>query len=438
MIRPAAGNQGTPADVTVAVGEGIIGKCAALGIEAALTGRTEIAESFKKLNDTARNILIDRIGRERPPGFQGVYPIVTGGRTDYVLTVFLHDTQENLNQERHRLLALLHNLLSLRLEIVSIAGQLRESSITATDRAVAGLDESLIVPPVTEPSKAPVDLVEIIRRAFTRHTIYGNLYKIGERALAVNLKLDNMPAFDVAQNELDGFFNTACRLFSEHTETDEMLTISTYTRGEYAYIDISRHKENFPAVEPVAGFGTYVEAEDLEPPYRTGALTEYLSRLSADFAYDRRSRRPSYFSFRLRPKIAVESGITRPAEKQLTILAVDDQTVILDLLAAMCQSLGYKIYTAREGLEGLALFDRYRPDMVITDLAMPKMSGWELAEKIKTVSPRTPIVIITGWGVTVEESRMRRIGIEHVLHKPFRLEQLAELISHIKYSRIPG
>lgn len=439
MIRPAAGSTGSMAAVTVAVGEGIIGRCAALGIEAALSGRAEIAESFKKLNETTRKILIDRIGRESPPGFQGVYPIVTGGRTDYVLTVFMHDTREALNQERHRLLALLHNLLSLRLEIVSIAGQLKETPPAAMGPAVTGSGESPVTPPpAAEPAKTAVDLVEIIKNSFTRHAIYGNLYKIGERALAVNLKLKDIPAFGVGHNELEGFFNTACRIFIEHTEADEMLTISTYTRDEYAYIDISRHKENFPAVEPVAGFGTYVEAGDLEPPYQTGPLAEYLSRLSAEFAYDRRSRRPSYFSFRLHPQVPVEIAAPRPAEKPLTILAVDDQTVILDLLAAMCQSLGYKIYTAREGLEGLALFERYRPDMVITDLAMPKMSGWELAEKIKTVSPRTPIVIITGWGVKVEESRMRRIGIEHVLHKPFRLEQLAELISRIKYTQIPG
>jgi CheY-like chemotaxis protein len=120
----------------------------------------------------------------------------------------------------------------------------------------------------------------------------------------------------------------------------------------------------------------------------------------------------------------------------LTILAVDDQPVILDLLAAMCQSLGYRIFTARNGKEGLDLFKTFHPDIVISDLAMPVMSGWELSSRIKSISPETPIIIITGWGVSVDEDKMRQIGVDYLLHKPFRLEQLSDIISKVRKAEI--
>ena len=78
----------------------------------------------------------------------------------------------------------------------------------------------------------------------------------------------------------------------------------------------------------------------------------------------------------------------------------------------------------------------YRPDIVISDLAMPGVSGWELASKVKAISPGTSIIIITGWGVPIDEDKMRQAGVDFVLHKPFRLEQLSDLISRIKLSGI--
>ncbi len=102
----------------------------------------------------------------------------------------------------------------------------------------------------------------------------------------------------------------------------------------------------------------------------------------------------------------------------------------------MCQSLGYRILTARSGEEGLRVFESYRPDIVVSDLAMPGLSGWELSARIKSVSPDTPVILITGWGVPINEEKMKETGVDYVLHKPFRLEELSELISKVKFSRI--
>jgi CheY-like chemotaxis protein len=229
---------------------------------------------------------------------------------------------------------------------------------------------------------------------------------------------------------------SAVRSFAGHVDDDEIITVRSYTVRGLIYVDISKHRANFPPVEPVAGFGKYLPPGSVEGEIRYTELLSLLAGFAGEFAFDRHSRVPSYFSFRIPPSAPEESEAATERKEGLTILAVDDQSVILDLLAAMCQSLGYKILTARDGVEGLRQFESRHPDVVISDLAMPGMSGWELASRVKSISPKTPVIIITGWGVSIDEEKMKQAGVDFVLHKPFRLEQLSDLISKVIFSGI--
>jgi CheY-like chemotaxis protein len=65
-------------------------------------------------------------------------------------------------------------------------------------------------------------------------------------------------------------------------------------------------------------------------------------------------------------------------------------------------------------------------DLVFTDLGMPDMSGWDVARQIRADTPRTPIVLVTGWGATLDEKQVKRSGIAAVVHKPFDLTHLVE------------
>ncbi len=102
--------------------------------------------------------------------------------------------------------------------------------------------------------------------------------------------------------------------------------------------------------------------------------------------------------------------------------------VILDLIAAMSQSMGYEVAVASSGPEGIALARRQRFTLVLTDLAMPGMSGLEVAAEIRKLQPDTPIVLVTGWEVTTDRAQLEEAGIVRVLYKPFRIEQLTEII----------
>ncbi|UCD94460.1 MAG: response regulator, partial [Candidatus Zixiibacteriota bacterium] len=276
----------------------------------------------------------------------------------------------------------------------------------------------------------------VIRETFNKDNISGNLHMVDGRPLAVNLDLKDVPKLKVRRDRVAQLVRSSVRTFAGHVDDDEIITMRSYTGVGLIYVDISKHRANFPPVEPVAGFGKYAPPESVEGEVRYTEFLNLLAGFAGEFAFDRHSRVPSYFSFRIPPAVPEEHKIPTERKEGLTILAVDDQSVILDLLAAMCQSLGYKIFTARDGMEGLREFESHRPDIVISDLAMPGMSGWELASRIKSISSRTPVIIITGWGVSIDEEKMKRAGVDFVLHKPFRLEQLSDLISKVKFSGI--
>ena len=108
------------------------------------------------------------------------------------------------------------------------------------------------------------------------------------------------------------------------------------------------------------------------------------------------------------------------------ILLVDDNAVVRDMLVDLVGSLGYMADAASGGAEALALFDRNRYDIVLTDLLMPGMSGWEVLAGVRQRDPRMPVVIITGTPA-VGDPRAAQPGVT-VLKKPVDVKALDETI----------
>jgi CheY-like chemotaxis protein len=108
------------------------------------------------------------------------------------------------------------------------------------------------------------------------------------------------------------------------------------------------------------------------------------------------------------------------------ILLVDDNAVVRDMLVDLVGSLGYVADAASGGTEALALFDLNRYDIVLTDLLMPGMSGWEVLAAVRQRDPRMPVVIITGTPA-VGDPRASQPGVA-VLKKPVDVKALDDTI----------
>jgi CheY-like chemotaxis protein len=117
-------------------------------------------------------------------------------------------------------------------------------------------------------------------------------------------------------------------------------------------------------------------------------------------------------------------------ERAARVLLVDDDPRLVAVLSDMLRGEGHAVTTATNGEEALTLFDPGAHDVVITDLGMPRLNGWEVAERVKARSPGTAVFILTGWGENVSAHDSSQF-VDRVIAKPVSaeslLDQLAEL-----------
>ena len=130
---------------------------------------------------------------------------------------------------------------------------------------------------------------------------------------------------------------------------------------------------------------------------------------------------------------AVERSIS--PEQAARVLLVDDDPRLVTVLSDMMRGEGHAVTTATNGDEALAIFDPKGHDVVITDLGMPKMNGWEVAERIKARSPDTAVFILTGWGESVAAHEGSQF-VDRVVAKPVSADALLDQLAEIR--RAPG
>lgn len=105
------------------------------------------------------------------------------------------------------------------------------------------------------------------------------------------------------------------------------------------------------------------------------------------------------------------------------ILVVDDELQIRRMLRASLQSSGYEVVLASEGAEGLKQFESARPDLIITDLAMPVMNGLELTQAVRRLGP-TPIIVLSVRDTDTMKVNALDEGADDYLTKPFSMPEL--------------
>ena len=123
--------------------------------------------------------------------------------------------------------------------------------------------------------------------------------------------------------------------------------------------------------------------------------------------------------------------MTTPAPSPRRILVVDDEPFVCDAVKMMLTFDGHLVETASNGKEALAMFDKEKFDLVITDYAMPNMKGDELAAAIKARAPGQPVVMITAYAEMLQSSGNPLTGVDFVISKPFLLENLREAIAKV-------
>ena len=119
------------------------------------------------------------------------------------------------------------------------------------------------------------------------------------------------------------------------------------------------------------------------------------------------------------------------------VLLVDDDPRLVAVLSDMLRGAGHAVTTATKGEEAIDLFDPAVHDVVITDLGMPRTTGWEVAERIKSKSPETPVFLLTGWGESVSAHESSQF-VDRVIAKPVSAQSLLEHLAELKRPHPPS
>ena len=119
------------------------------------------------------------------------------------------------------------------------------------------------------------------------------------------------------------------------------------------------------------------------------------------------------------------------------VLVADDEPSMLSLIAQHVKTLGHDVHIAHDGEEAWDKVQKHRPDLVLLDVMMPAMSGWEVCRKVREDDglERVGVIMITGIGETLNELTSPLFGADAYLDKPFELVDLDRAIREVLAKR---
>src|SRR5258708_28599123 len=114
------------------------------------------------------------------------------------------------------------------------------------------------------------------------------------------------------------------------------------------------------------------------------------------------------------------------------VLVIDDDLPLRGMLAAALRQAGFQVLLAADGSEGHRALTIHRPDVILLDLAMPGVNGWDFLQRLKETGflGTVPIIVLSAH-LHVDPQAILQLGVSAILPKPFNLPELIDLVEHL-------
>jgi signal transduction histidine kinase/CheY-like chemotaxis protein len=161
-----------------------------------------------------------------------------------------------------------------------------------------------------------------------------------------------------------------------------------------------------------------------------------LSRHRAQITVESEEGQGSTFRLRFpalatRPTAATSGTEAAPDPQALRCLVVDDEESVGAVIGDVLEALGHHAVVLTDGAAAIERLRDERFDAVFTDLAMPGVSGWQVARAVKDRSPEVPVFVVTGFGVELSPEERRAHGVTAIFSKPLNIEDLVSAVARI-------
>src|SRR5439155_246701 len=167
-----------------------------------------------------------------------------------------------------------------------------------------------------------------------------------------------------------------------------------------------------------------------------------LERHGARIAVESDEGRGTTFRLTFMPTWELEAPEAAPAvpvpagEVSLRCLVVDDEPEVGAVLGDMLEAGGHRAVVVTDGGEAIARFGAEPFDLVFIDLAMPRVSGWQVARAIKEMAPAVPVILVTGFGVELSAEERRAHNVDLVLVKPLKIQEILDVVAQLARRRV--
>ena len=221
------------------------------------------------------------------------------------------------------------------------------------------------------------------------------------------------------------------------------LTLATFTEDDEVVVTVADSGVGIP--EAIRGkiFDPFFTTKG---PSGTGlglSMTYgILTRHGARVAVESQEGHGTTFRLRFTPSTAperVESGSTAevtPPGVSLRCLVVDDEDEVGAVLGDVLEMAGHRVVVLNDGGEAIERIRTEFFDLVFTDLAMPRVSGWQVAQAVKEHAPEVPVVLVSGFGVELSAEERRTQGVDLVLGKPLRMQDVLNVVGAVARRRL--
>ncbi len=118
-------------------------------------------------------------------------------------------------------------------------------------------------------------------------------------------------------------------------------------------------------------------------------------------------------------------------QRNAQLLVASNDKAVQEVLSRILSLLGYEVTAAENGLEAATHFFTVAYDLVLTDLQMPLMNGWELSRLVKERSPTTPVIVVTGFCDDAHWEKMAMNTVDAIVTKPFKVKEIDKTIQNL-------
>ena len=345
------------------------------------------------------------------------------------LAVLAHELRNPLAPLRNCL-----QILSLHQADPAVAERARSMMERQLSHLVLLVDDLLDVARITQGKlhlkRQQVDLSMVLREAVEASRVGGHG---ASHVLSVDLPRESVHV-DGDPMRLTQILSNLLHNASKYTPIGGQIHLSLQQEADAAVIVVSDTGVGIPASFMTSIFDMFSQFSSLRQSEQGGlgiglALVRSLVELHGGTVSAASGGRDQGSTFTVRlPTIrsdspgnpVLSSAPAEAVERARRILVVDDNVDAADSLGEMLRGLGHSTRIAHDGFEALSLAQGYQPELVILDIGMPRMTGYEVAIEMRKIPglETTCIVALTGWGAEEDRAQSRQAGFDHHLTKP--------------------